>query len=144
MTFESILSKEAQSDKMNSYMLQPPQHTNNDDHYCKGTNIAGLHCKTAKPTNIIINIETDLWKGEQSKAVENIPHLNPVGATQHGDSIEYTELQGESTREHKSCKSESMLLSRLQNYAPYSRSPQIPPRKLLFGQDTRNMNKDSV
>jgi hypothetical protein len=143
MNSEHIISKEDQSGKMNMYMLYPPINQTQ----CTSTRIAGLHCKSTNPDTIRINIETNLWKGEQSKAVDNMTRTvnQQIQPTSYANMFEYMDLQGESTREHKSCKSESMLLSRLTNYVPHIFENQIQtiPRESLFGEDTRNVSKDS-
>ena len=130
MTIENLNSRNGQSLRMNEYMLnsfKPKQ--------CGLVN--GVYCKSYS-TNENINIESSLLQGTISKAIERTPvSYDTKPFYEYSTNL----VLAEETKEHKSVKSEQVLLDRIQPDILPSSFTNTIPRNELFGINTRSAIK---
>ena len=130
MTIENLNSRTGQSLRMNEYMM-------NSFKPNKCTLVDGVYCKSYSPHENI-NVESALLHGTISKAIERTPFSSD---TKPFYDYSTNLLLAEETKEHKSVKSEQVLLDRIQsNILPSSFTNSIP-RNELFGVNTRSVIK---
>lgn len=130
MTIENLNSRTGQSLMMNKYMLnsfKPKQ--------C--ALVDGVYCKSYSPHQNI-HIESALLQGTISKAIERTP-----ASYDTKPFYDYSTrlVLAEETKEHKSVKSEQVLLNRIQPSILPSSFTNTIPRNELFGVNTRSAIK---